>query len=194
LEKPRVLIDTDDVTADFATPASELLSDVLGRPWSCKTDMKPGEWDMFWELTEKQKLQVFKAIGKPAWQGALKPFPEAKKALPRLREISDVYNVTSAMSWAPIREDWLKYHLGYDKEHMVFVKSKHVVAGDFLVDDNPTLIQRWQKHNPYGKGLLWTAINNAHLTGFDDIRVHSWDEVIEKVAAWTWSPRCRVWC
>jgi 5'(3')-deoxyribonucleotidase len=194
LLEPRVLIDTDDVTADFVTPVSEILSNVLGRPWSCKTDMQPGEWDMFWEITEGQKHAIFQTISDPAWhEDVLKPFPEAQEALPRLREVADVFNVTSAMSWAPVREWWLKEHLGYDKDHMVFTKAKHIVSGDFFIDDNPALVQRWQRHNPYGVGMLWSGPNNAHLTGYDDIRVYGWDEVIERVSNWILNPR-RVWC
>lgn len=179
MTKPVFLIDVDDVLADFAHPAAELLSDTLGRQWTF-ADMVPGEWDMFVGLTESQRKKVDKAINDYGWLWTLKPYPGSQQAMQQIGELADIYIVTSAMSWAPVRIEWLRKHFGIDKEHQVYTKAKHLVRGDFFLDDNPTYVRQWQEHNPDGDSMLWTAPNNIHLDE-PNIRVHDWPDVINRV-------------
>jgi 5'(3')-deoxyribonucleotidase len=180
---PRFLIDVDEVLANFAEPAVEVLSNILGEPWTFDA-MLPGAWDMFAGLSPEQKARVAEIIEDPAWYTSLEPYPGARDAIDRLRELSDVYVVTSAMSWAPERIGWLKHYFGFDKEHLVFTKAKHLVRGDFFLDDHPGQVQRWQQEYPMGHGMLWTSVNNKHLKQYGHIRVYNWDTVVSRVRDW----------
>lgn len=193
MTRPRFLIDVDDVLADFAHPAADLLSEVLGKPWTFD-DMEPGKWDMFGSLSPEDYQKVHQRISDPEWYGSLLPSPGSQDFIKKLRGMADTYVLTSAMSWADVRIGWLHYHFEFDKQHLVFTKAKHIVAGDFFLDDHPEYVHRWQRHNPEGKSMLWSASNNAHLVeGNEAVRVTSWDVVLEKVEDWVrFSPR-RPW-
>jgi len=181
--KPIFLIDVDEVLVDFAGPAVKVLSDILGEPWTFDC-MLPGAWDMFAGLSPEQKARVAEVIEDPIWYNSLEPYPGAQEAIDRLREVSDVYVVTSAMSWAADRIGWLKYHFGFDKDHLVFTKAKHLVGGEFFLDDHPGQVQRWQQNHPMGHGMLWSSVNNQHLKEYGHIRVHGWNTVLDRVRGW----------
>lgn len=183
MTKPRFLIDVDEVLADFAGPAVGVLTEVLGRPWSFE-EMRPGQWDMFAGLSPDQFERVWEVVGGVGWQLRLLPYPDTQEAVECLKQHCEVYVVTSAISWADLRLRWLDRYFSIDSDHVVFTRAKYVVRGDFFLDDHPGHVRSWQKHHPRGVGMLWTSPNNRHLEGTQDIRVHGWDVVIDKVRKW----------
>jgi 5'(3')-deoxyribonucleotidase len=183
MNRPRLLIDVDEVLVNFADPAVKVLSDIFGCPWTFD-QMLPGAWDMFAGLSPEQKARVAEVLEDPAWYNALEPYPGAQNAVERLREFSDIYVVTAAITWAPDRIWWLKKHFGFEKDHLIFTKAKHVVAGDFFLDDHPGHVLRWQQEYPKGHGMLWTSPNNRHLKEYGHIRVYDWDTVLNRVRNW----------
>lgn len=181
---PVFLTDADDVLVDFVFPAAELLSEVLGRKWTLD-DMTPGEWDMFAGLNEEQLKQVQETLNDYGWVWSLEPNVHTQEAVEKLRGQTNLFVLTAAIGWAPVRTEWLAKHYEFDKDHLVFTKAKYLVRGDFFLDDNPTNVRMWQKHNPQGVGMLWTAPNNIHLIeGNEDIRVYGWPDVYQRVEEW----------
>jgi len=181
----RILLDADEVLYDFQTPALQLISEVLGR------QVQPSdfvEWDIFACLTARQRQTVFDAIGQPGFCTALKPHPAAQQAVTQLQQYAEVFVVTSPFhspTWVHERQASLRRDFGFLKGHVVHTSAKYVVQGDVLVDDNPSHVLKWQQHNPSGKGFLW-HIPNTRALGYDDIRVRSWEDVIE-YAKWVTS-------
>jgi len=181
--KPRVLLDVDDVMVDFETEAEKLISDILGRKWTLEEG--PQEWDLFKVLNERQLQLVMAVIHTPGWSLRLKPHPEALDAVWRLQQVADVRTVTSALSWAEERSNYLVRVFNISKNHQVYTKDKSVVDGDFIVDDSPDNVRSWMDAHPDGVGMVWNSRNNQRVIDCDDLRVPSWEHVIKEVQAWT---------
>ena len=186
--RPCFLIDADDVLVDFVGPAVEAIRHVLGQQWTLD-DAPPDTWDMFAGLTDEQLREVDAIIDAPGWCLRLEPYPEAQDAVPILRQLCDLFVVTSyrthAPQWVYERNICLGTHYGFRKRDIVHTSAKHVCVGDFFLDDNPAQVQGWQgqAHNSNGRGMLWSTEHNRRLRGYEAIREHSWDEVIGRVRA-----------
>lgn len=180
----RFLIDADEVLANFADPACKVISEVLGRPWSL-ADRPAGMWDMFGGLSKEEYVEVFGVMSTEGWCLALEPYPGTQEAVKRIRELCDeVFVVTSPHPgpyWAFERTVWLRRHFGFESYEVIHAARKYVCSGDFFLDDHPDHVQGWQEQHPEGQAMLWTSEHNRQLKGYDDIRVNSWGEVIERV-------------
>lgn len=82
------------------------------------------------------------------------------------------------------RTRWLGDHFGWHKNDIVHTGAKFLIRGDALIDDKPEHILTWMAEEPNGLGLFWHTPNTRKL-GNDHLRVHSWEEVIEKVKSIT---------
>ena len=176
----RILLDADEVLYDFQTPALRKIGEVLERT------VQPSdfiEWDIFACLSARQRQVVFDAIGAEGFCAAIRPHAAAQQAVAELRRYADVFVVTSPFhspTWMYERQGALRRDFDFMKGDVVHTSAKYLVQGDVLVDDNPTHVVTWQQHNPTGKGFLW-HIPNTRTLGYDDIRVKSWEEVIDYV-------------
>ncbi len=176
-----ILIDVDEVLADFQGAAFDVIARVTGRRHSreeCK------QWEMFGQfLQPEERKPVFAEIRKPGFCSALSPLPGAQEGVKRLQELGEVYAVTSPFRsepWVHERTKWLEDHFGIQESNVVFTSAKFLVTGDVLLDDRPDHILKWEAKHPHGHGLLWHLPNTAGQ--HDDIdRVHTWDEVIRRV-------------
>ena len=71
---------------------------------------------------------------------------------------------------------WLQRHFPFiPPTHYVFCGDKSILRADYLVDDLPKNLLRFEGH-----GLLYTAPHNLTATGFT--RVNNWQEVAEYFA------------
>lgn len=181
--RKRLLVDVDEVLADFQTPMFDALYELYGRRLSAE-DCEV--WDCFSVMAPNEKKGVFSIIEHPGWCAALKPKDGAIYAIDNLRKFVDVFAVTShfptSRTWVHERDEWLQRLFNFDRKHIVHTSSKYIVSGDAFLDDNPTHVSEWSAANPQGLGLLW-HIPNTRKLGYDDIRVRSWKEVIERVRA-----------
>lgn len=188
MRRLRVLIDVDEVLADFQSPTFDIIHSHTGRRFT-PSDFEV--WDIFEALPTMPEVShvpglkdlVCKDIDAKGWCLNLRPFEPAQEAVAKLREFADVYALTSphhSESWYYERVEWLKKHFGMDKKHVIQTKSKFLVRGDVFIDDNPEHIQAWRAEHPDKMALLWHCENTRKL-GFEDIRVRTWSEVFERV-------------
>lgn len=190
-KRKRLLVDVDEVLADFQTPALLLMDAALGRR------ITPDDfevWDCFSLLSEDDRKWVFSKIECPGWCASLAVKPGAKEALGELRELVDVYAVTNPFpspTWVHERITWLINNLGFTRAQIVHTSAKYLCDGDAFLDDNPENVMRWNAEHPDGMHMLW-HIPNTRKLGFDDIRMRSWDEVINKVRGMIGKPPKRV--
>jgi 5'(3')-deoxyribonucleotidase len=179
--RKRLLVDVDEVLADFQTPMFEALYELYGRRASAE-DCEV--WDCFSLMSPNEKKGVFSIIEHPGWCRALKPKDGAIEAIARLRELVDVYAVTShfptSRTWVHERDEWLQDHFKFDRRHIVHTSSKFIISGDAFLDDNPDHVMSWLRENPTGLAMLWHIPNTRNL-GFDHLRVKAWDEVVEEI-------------
>ncbi len=180
--RKRLLVDVDEVLADFQTPMFDALFDLYGRR------MKPEDcevWDCFSVMTPNEKRGVFSIIEHPGWCSSLRPKDGARTAIEALRKIVDVFAVTSpfpSRTWVHERDHWLKTHFDFSNKEIVHTSAKYLVKGDAFLDDNPAHVIEWKREHPEALAMLW-HIPNTRLLGHDDLRVRSWNEVIAKVGA-----------
>jgi 5'(3')-deoxyribonucleotidase len=179
--RKRMLVDVDEVLADFQTPMFEALYELYGRrasPDDCEV------WDCFTLMTPNEKKGVFAIIEKPGWCASLKPKEGAIEGIQRLREFVDIYAVTShfptSRTWVHERDAWLIEHFGFERPFIVHTSSKFIISGDAFLDDNPGHVKAWQAANPNGLAMLW-HIPNTRKLGHHDLRVKTWGEVIDRV-------------
>jgi 5'(3')-deoxyribonucleotidase len=181
--RKRLLVDVDEVLADFQTPMFDALYELYGRRASAE---ECEVWDCFSLMTPNEKKGVYSIIEHPGWCAALKPKGGAIEAIHQLREMVDVFAVTShfptSRTWVHERDTWLQDHFGFNRRNIVHTSSKYICTGDAFLDDNPSHITEWRAVHPQGLAMLW-HIPNTRKLGFDDIRVRSWGEVIERVRA-----------
>lgn len=159
--KPVLLLDMDGVVVNL-----------LPR-WLAEYHLISGEHIAIEEITEYHHEKF--VSHKQAWWYALEPalfkaapVPGALEAVTRLSELYDIYFVTYCSPQAPMamiaKRYWLKTHLPwFDLDKVIYTKSKHLIKGDFLVEDSVEMMDNWCKHNLGGAGLLIKAPYNPYF-------------------------------
>lgn len=179
----RLLVDVDEVLADFQTPVLAVIGELFGRHL---TPHDFDTWDIFAAFTEDERKQIFLRVSEPGFCSSFKPKEGAVEAIEEIRKTHHVTPVTRpfpSRTWVHDRMLWLHDHFGFRESEIVNTAAKHLVYGDALLDDNPQHIGDWQATHPNGVGMLWHIPNTRNMTQFDHFRVKTWAEVIEKVKA-----------
>lgn len=178
--RKRLLIDVDEVLVDFQTPAFEALERLCGRR------LRPEDyevWDMFSLFSDAEKKAVFAEIEKPGFCRTLEPKAGAIEGVKALRDMVDVFAVTSHFSsptWVHERDAQLTEVFGFKRKEIVHTSAKFLIAGEFFLDDNPSHVAAWSEEHPKGIAMLW-HIPNTRKLGMDDIRVKTWEQVAARV-------------
>jgi 5'(3')-deoxyribonucleotidase len=100
--------------------------------------------------------------------------PGAQEVLKELNQQHEVFITTAAME-VPNSFDakykWLRKHFEFlSPMNFVFCGAKHIIAADYLIDDNAHHFKRFK-----GEGLLFDAPHNQNVTGYR--RVKNWHEI-----------------
>src|ERR1700677_4537513 len=117
--RKRLLIDVDEVLADFKTPALGALERLCGRKLTADDyDV----WDMFTVFSEDEKVKVYAEVGRPGFCRNLEPKLGALQAVHELRQMVDVFPVTSPFpspTWVHERTEWLVSLFGFTRHEIV---------------------------------------------------------------------------
>lgn len=180
----RALVDVDGVCADF-------LPAVLAE---AQSKLKPQDivgWQVFDFIAEADGEEIARRTKRKLtdvgfWRG-LGVVEGSKEFVARLREeFEEVYFVTapwrSCKGWEFTRREWLKKHFGARPEHVIPTSAKHVIRGDFFIDDRFDAVQRWRKATPHGIGIVKSA---AYNKGLDWTRCHEVLDWISCGQRWT---------
>lgn len=173
-------VDVDEVLADFQTPAFEAIYQVTGRRYTQEDFLV---WNIFEVLTKDELKGVDAILEAPGFCTSLQPKPGAIEGVAKIREVADVFAVTSPQHnrhWVFERVEWLKYHFGIDKKHVIHAHAKWKVHGDVFLDDKPEHVAEWSMKHPDKLAMLW-HIPNTRTLGQGLLRVYTWDEVIQQV-------------
>ena len=188
--KPRVLLDVDGVLADFHTPCIELINQFGGTNHKVEDF---DDWDIFNALKtpEDVKARVYEEMNKPGWCTNIKFYPGCQEGVAKLREIANVYVVTSPMkgeTWTRERDRWLARHFNFTTKQIIHASAKYVCAGDFLIDDKIDNLVKWKKHNPNGHPIRWVM---AHLASHEwpGEQTNDWDRLCVWVSEFPLGPR-----
>jgi 5'(3')-deoxyribonucleotidase len=180
----RFLSDADEVLFDFQNPTYDEIHRLFGRRHSGH-DLEV--WDMFTLLSKEERDVLFAEIRRPGYCRALKPIPGAQEGIKEARARKlDVFAVTSHFpehpTWVMERDAALIADYGFKANQIVHTSAKYLVGGEYFLDDNPGHNMAWRNEHPDGLGLLW-HIPNTRTLPFDDVRVHSWEEVLKRIEA-----------
>jgi len=173
---PRICVDMDEVMAD--TLAEHL------RRYNLTFDEEVTPGDLagkgLWEIAPLDRQQQLRAfLDAEDFFEDLALMPGAQQVLERLSTRFEIFIATQAMavpnSLGP-KYRWLQRHFPFiPPSHYVFCGSKSILRADYLIDDQPRNLLRFE-----GQGLLYSAPHNLADTGF--LRVNNWQEVAQYFA------------
>lgn len=172
-----LLLDADGVIVDFVKGYLNTVEAVTGKRFTVDqiTQFDIGK---ALGLSPEEISKVYAAI-KPGFCESLDPLPGAVEAVQRLMCCTDLYIVTSPLSalntWASEREKWLKKHLGLSNKRVLSGSAKHLVRGDFFVDDRAENVVEWDEHNA-GVAVMWKSPWNAKHP-WHGLRFNDWSKL-----------------
>jgi len=133
-----------------------------------------------WEVTpQDRQMQLRAFLDAEDFFEDLPLMLGAQEVLKQLSSRFEIFIATQAMavpnSLGP-KYRWLQRHFSFiPATHYVFCGDKGILLADYLIDDMPKNLVRFQ-----GQGLLYTAPHNQLATGF--VRVNNWQDVAEYFA------------
>lgn len=187
MTKPRILVDCDGVMAHFINGFLAAANKVAKTNYTEKDIV---QWEMLElpGLKEKEK-EIFDLIKEPGWARNLAVYPGAQEGIRMLSELGDVYVVTSPIighTFLYDRIQWLWDHFQIPYKRIIFAYAKHLVEGDFLIDDKPSNVTDWIDAGTINRrGILWAHPYNEKddISKYRDtksvIRTRSWSDVAE---------------
>lgn len=184
LVKPRVLLDCDGVLAAFVDGWLKLINSQWGTSY---TASEVTDWDVCASLgiVKERRSTAKKLIAtSPGFANKLDVLPGAREAVEQLREIAEIYVVTSPWeshpTWTFDRNAWLDRHFGIGTSHIIHTSAKHVCAGDLFIDDKTAACSQWRTEHPNGIAVLWSTPHNARDL-WDGACTSNWDHLINMV-------------
>lgn len=153
-----LLLDADGVFVDFTKGFLQKIYEVTGKRFAAE-QITGFRICQALGLTDAEEKAVWESI-KPGFCTDLEPIPGAIEAIQRLMLIADIYVVTSPVNrvptWTHEREKWIRKHLGIHHSQVLHGSAKHLVRGDFFVDDRADTCEQWDLHNA-GTAIMWES-------------------------------------
>ena len=167
----RICVDMDEVMADT-------LAEHLHRyNQTFEEEITPQDLagKALWEITPEDRQAELRAfLDAEDFFEDLALMPDAQEVLKDLSARFEIFIATQAMSvpnsLGP-KYRWLQRHFPFiAPTHYVFCGNKSILRADYLIDDLPRNLLRFE-----GQGILYSAPHNLAATGF--VRVHNWQDV-----------------
>lgn len=171
MSRKRICVDMDEVMADAV--AEHLLRYNRDHQAAITTHDLHGKW--LWEVVPHEHHAALEAYFRAEdFFAVLAVMPHAQRVLAALQEQYEVFIATAAMevpSSFAAKFQWLETHFPFiSPSHIVYCGDKAILRADFLIDDNPRQLRRFQ-----GEGILYSAPHNAAVNGFR--RVSNWLDI-----------------
>lgn len=163
MKKIVTILDCDGVLSDFVAGMLPLVEEVTGKRFTHADVTKFNFVDAL-GLTTAEGAAVKKLIGsRRGFAASLPPYAHARQGVRRLRELGDVYCVTTPWDtnpwWRAERESWLALHFGIDRvEH---ADDKTTFDGDLFVDDRSTHVRDWLSKRSDRTAVFWRTPHNT---------------------------------
>lgn len=132
-----------------------------------------GKW--LWDIVQQDRHAALERyLRSEDFFAVLEVMPHAQRVMEALQSRYEVYIATAAMEVPTsftAKYEWLGRHFSFiAPAQIVFCGEKSILKADFLIDDNPRQLRRFQ-----GQGILYESPHNVNVTGFP--RVRNWLEV-----------------
>ncbi len=173
----RICVDMDEVMADTLTEHLRRYNQTFDEAVTAEDLVGKGLWEIT-PLDRQARLRAF--LDAEDFFEDLPLMPDAQTVLKHLSARFELFIATQAMavpnSLGP-KYRWLQRHFPFiPPTHYVFCGDKRILRADFLIDDQPKNLIRFE-----GQGLLYSAPQNLTATGF--VRVNNWLEVADYFAS-----------
>ena len=169
----RICVDMDDVMADTLAEHIRRYNQTFDEEVTPDDLAGKGIWEIT-PLDRQQQLRAF--LDAEDFFEDLALMPGSQEVLRQLSERFEIFIATQAMAVPNSlgsKYRWLQRHFPFiPPSHYVFCGNKSILRADFLIDDLPKNLLRFE-----GQGLLYSAPNNLSATGF--VRVNNWEEVAQ---------------
>lgn len=172
----RILVDQDDVLADFSGEFVRLWTFAYAERHNFKLD-EIKTFGIENNLPDHLKFLAELVYGRSHFFRDLPPVPGALTALREMLDLGYDVRICTAPLFKYdncVREkyDWVDYHLGSEwTPRIVMTRDKTLVRGDYLIDDKPEItgsaIPEWQH-------VVFDRPHNQHVLGKP--RIMSWDK------------------
>jgi 5'-nucleotidase len=167
----RICVDMDEVMADTLAEHLRRYNQAFEEEITPDDLAGKGLWEVT-PLDRQAELRAF--LDAEDFFEDLALMPGAQQVLKGLSARFEVFIATQAMSvpnsLGP-KYRWLQRHFSFiPPTHYVFCGDKSILRADYLIDDLPRNLERFQ-----GQGILFTAPHNLTATGF--VRVKDWQQV-----------------
>ncbi|MGA2570818.1 MAG: 5'-3'-deoxyribonucleotidase [Terracidiphilus sp.] len=173
----RICVDMDEVMADTLSEHIRRYNQTFDEDVTPDDLAGKGLWEV---APQDRQTQLRAFLDAEDFFEDLPLMPDAQDVLRDLSAHFEIYIATQAMavpnSLGP-KYRWLQRHFPFiPPSHYVFCGNKSILRADYLIDDQPKNLLRFQ-----GQGLLYTAPHNLTATSF--VRVNNWREVADYFAA-----------
>jgi 5'(3')-deoxyribonucleotidase len=167
----RICVDMDEVMADAL--GEHLLRYNKHYGEQITTADLDGKW--LWDVVSTDRHPVLDSqLRSEDFFEVLEVMPESQRVMKRLQKNYEVFIATAAMEVPTSFQQkyrWLEKHFPFiPTSHIVYCGDKGILRADYLIDDNPRQLRRFQ-----GEGILYSSPHNAGVKGYR--RVKDWLEV-----------------
>lgn len=167
----RIAVDMDEVMADAL--AEHLLR--YNRDHNEKLTLKDLHGKKLWDVVAIEHHNTLEGyLRSEDFFESLTVMPESQRVMRLLQQKYEVFIATAAMEVPTSFHQkfrWLERHFPFlPPSHIVYCGDKSIIRADYLIDDNPRQLRRFQ-----GEGILFTSPHNIAVKGFR--RVNDWLEV-----------------
>lgn len=186
MKRIKIALDADGLLRNFTAGALVVVEEVTGKKFT-PADVTIFNFTKALGLSEDESRAVMKSISaRRGFVTALPPYPQARQGVRRLRELGDVFCVTTPWDgpsgknpwWCDESERWLALHFGIDVVHHAADKTDY--EADVFVDDKSSHVRDWLSRWHGRTAVFWRTPHNtsehvpagAHSTG-------SWDALYE---------------
>lgn len=169
----RICVDMDEVMADTLYEHLRRYNETYDEALTPEDLVGKNLWEVA-PVDRQEQLRAF--LDAEDFFADLPLMPDAQPVLKELTQRFEVFIATAAMSVPnsfAAKYHWLQRHFPFiPPTHYVFCGNKNILRADYLIDDLPRNLVRFE-----GQGLLYSAPHNMAVTGFT--RVNNWQEVAE---------------
>ena len=193
--RKRVLLDVDGVVADLVSPTVMFLDSICYRPFpsyarKLMTTKDVSTWDIAESVARyngaepgllSQELQ--KLFNQEGFVVGLPVYPDAREMVERCAAVADVYFVTAGRDqsqyWHYERFQWLTKHFGGLFQDIIFANHKHIVEGNFFLDDKPSNVLARMELGSFGESYLMDRSWNRSCVDCAKVSALDFAQIVE---------------
>lgn len=181
-----ILLDVDDVTAQFRKRFFEIANEEMGTNYTIDDLSMDWDCDHLLFTSEESRSRVWNVVFSRGFAETLELTPGVGDVIESLASRHEVVFLThqceKSETWVVDRTRWIEKHFGVVlASRTVFTSQKYLVDGDIFVDDRPHHLTSWQERrllrNKSGLILPITYAWPYNVLSPTAIRTNDWEDI-----------------